>query len=198
MGRPFRVYTVRKKDGYFSTMIPGRYAGNLAHHIFGRLDCKSGLRMKKESRVFFANYEDAIAAGYAECLNCNPTPSDKYPELEAVKEALLAKPHIALWKLGRKQRRVWTVCLNWQDKNSKQGNYRQVTLSNSIMYARAREIAIREGRKYNLPVMQHGPADFANIWIPTERTNQIDIARDRKALKELLQSKKVIGFPSMF
>ena len=203
MGQKTKLYKVLKLGKQIITLIPGRYAGNTAHKIFGRLDCKSGMRMFKVNRVFFANWEDAIAAGYKQCERCKPRYSDKYPEQEALKEALLAKPHIALWKSGpppsrRNRQRAWYVCLNWQDKNSKKGTYRQITLSNSFMYGRAREIAIRLGKKCNLPVLQHGPADFANIFVPVERTNDIDVARDKQALKELQKNKKALGFNSAF
>ena len=203
MNQKNKLYRIRRNGKHYITLIPGRYAGNITHKIFGRLDCESGKRMKKENRVFFASWEDALAAGYRPCKNCQPRYSDKYPPIEDLKEALLARPHIALWKSGpppnrRRPGQAWYVALNWQDKNSKKGNHCQITLSNWFVYGKAREIAVRMGKKYNLPVLQHGPADFANIWIPVEKTNDIDRARDRKALKELLKSKKVIGFPSMF
>lgn len=55
--------------------VPGRYAGNVTHKIFGRLDCKSGMRMMRpENRIFFLTWEDAIAAGYRPCKNCKPQP----------------------------------------------------------------------------------------------------------------------------
>ncbi|MDO8537145.1 MAG: Ada metal-binding domain-containing protein [bacterium] len=58
---------------------PGRYAGSTTQKIFGRLDCASGRQlMKKENRVFFLTWEDAIAAGYRPCRKCKPTPSDTY------------------------------------------------------------------------------------------------------------------------
>lgn len=203
MGKKTKLYRILKNKSFLLTLIPGRYAGNTTHKIFGRLDCKSGMRTFKENRVFFANWEDTIAAGYKPCERCKPLYSDKYQEQETLKDALLAKPHIALWKSGpppsrRNRMRAWYVCLNWQDKNSTKGEYRQITLSDSFGYKRARAIAIAVGKKYNLPVLQHGPADFANIFIPMERTNDVDIARDQKTLKELQKSKKANGFSSAF
>ena len=54
--------------------MPGRYAGNTTHKVFGRLDCASGKRMMKpENRVFFLTWEDAIVAGIG-LANCKPTP----------------------------------------------------------------------------------------------------------------------------
>ncbi|MBY0433894.1 MAG: metal-binding protein [Cyclobacteriaceae bacterium] len=45
-------------------------AGNERLKIYGRLDCKSGKRMKKENRVFFASEHEAIQAGYRPCGHC--------------------------------------------------------------------------------------------------------------------------------
>ncbi len=47
-----------------------RYAGNRRLKLYGRLDCGSGRRMKRENRVFFAGIAEAIAAGYRPCGNC--------------------------------------------------------------------------------------------------------------------------------
>ncbi|MBI2035718.1 MAG: hypothetical protein HYT12_03495 [Candidatus Liptonbacteria bacterium] len=52
----------------------GKYAGWAPGKIFGLLSCKSGMRMKKENRVFFHNWDDAIACGYRPCKNCKPRP----------------------------------------------------------------------------------------------------------------------------
>ncbi len=60
--------------------VRGQYAGWKPGKIFGRLDCKSGLRMKKENRVFFLSWEDAIRQGYRPCKKCKPTPHDAYPK----------------------------------------------------------------------------------------------------------------------
>jgi len=62
-----RIITSRKK---------GKYAGWNGRRIFGRLDCASGMRMKKENRVFFHSWDDAIIAGFRPCKVCKPTPSD--------------------------------------------------------------------------------------------------------------------------
>lgn len=58
--------------------VPGRFAGWKSGKIFGRLDCASGKRMKKQNRVFFLTWEDAIEAGYRPCKKCKPTPKDRY------------------------------------------------------------------------------------------------------------------------
>ena len=74
-----KKYKVLKNGKVIESNIPGRYAGWRPGKIFGRLDCKSGMRMKKENRVFFLTWEDAIDEGYRSCKNCKPTPNDVYP-----------------------------------------------------------------------------------------------------------------------
>ena len=69
-------YKVLKDGKIIESGFPGRYAGYSVGRIFGRLDCQSGMRMKKENRVFFLTWEDAILQGYRPCQNCKPTPND--------------------------------------------------------------------------------------------------------------------------
>ena len=45
-------------------------AGHRSGKIFGRLDCASGKRMKREERVFFADAAEAIGLGYRPCGHC--------------------------------------------------------------------------------------------------------------------------------
>ncbi len=67
-----KLYKVWKKGKIVLTPFPGRYAGIKTVKIFGRLDCKSGMRAKKENRIFFYFWEDAIKAGYRPCKKCKP------------------------------------------------------------------------------------------------------------------------------
>jgi methylphosphotriester-DNA--protein-cysteine methyltransferase len=46
------------------------FAGNLKLKIYGKLNCRSGKRMKKENRVFFASEKEAIASGFRPCGHC--------------------------------------------------------------------------------------------------------------------------------
>ncbi|OGG73452.1 hypothetical protein A3A34_02545 [Candidatus Kaiserbacteria bacterium RIFCSPLOWO2_01_FULL_50_24] len=69
-----KKYKVLKNGSEVTSGRPGKYAGWRPGKIFGRLDCKSGMRMKKVNRVFFLTWDDAIAAGYRPCKNCKPTP----------------------------------------------------------------------------------------------------------------------------
>ena len=47
-----------------------RYGGNRTLRIYGRLDCASGKRMKRDNRVFFADEAAARAAGFRPCGHC--------------------------------------------------------------------------------------------------------------------------------
>lgn len=49
-----------------------RYGGNHWLGIYGRLDCASGKRMKRRTRVFFAGEDAARAAGFRPCGHCMP------------------------------------------------------------------------------------------------------------------------------
>ena len=74
--RKTRKYKILKDGEIIESKIPGRYAGWRPGKIFGRLDCKSGKRMKKENRVFFYTWDDAVAEGYRPCKKCKPAPND--------------------------------------------------------------------------------------------------------------------------
>ncbi|MEP6738528.1 MAG: Ada metal-binding domain-containing protein [Chryseolinea sp.] len=45
-------------------------AGNVRGGIYGKLNCWSGKKMKKENRVFFESELDAIKNGYRPCGHC--------------------------------------------------------------------------------------------------------------------------------
>ena len=46
------------------------FGGNLKLKIYGRLDCNSGKRMKKENRVFFKSKIEAVQLGFRPCGHC--------------------------------------------------------------------------------------------------------------------------------
>ena len=64
-----RTYTLTGPDGQqHKSNTPGALAGWYRKRIFGRLDCSSGTRlMAPENRVFFADLETAVRAGYRPC-----------------------------------------------------------------------------------------------------------------------------------
>jgi methylphosphotriester-DNA--protein-cysteine methyltransferase len=53
-------------------------AGNAKLKIYGRLNCKSGKRMKKGNRVFFESQKEAIELGYRPCGHCMRTQYDRW------------------------------------------------------------------------------------------------------------------------
>jgi methylphosphotriester-DNA--protein-cysteine methyltransferase len=67
-----KIFKVIVNGKTIESDVPGLYAGWRPGKIFGRLNCKSGLRMKKGNRVFFLTYQDAIDSGYRPCKNCKP------------------------------------------------------------------------------------------------------------------------------
>lgn len=67
-----KQYKVWKHGEIIETPYPGQYAGITTQKIFGRLTCGSGKRAKKENRIFFRIWEDAIGAGYRPCKVCKP------------------------------------------------------------------------------------------------------------------------------
>ena len=76
-----KTYTLLGADrrSYGST-APGTLGGHKGSRIYGRLDCVAALRAiakgrYPKSRVFFADEEAAIAAGYRPCAICL---SEKY------------------------------------------------------------------------------------------------------------------------
>jgi hypothetical protein len=59
--------------------VPGTLGGNSRSKLYGRLDCPAALRaiaaaadIYARTRVFFADEETAVAAGYRPCASCLP------------------------------------------------------------------------------------------------------------------------------
>ncbi|NEU07581.1 metal-binding protein [Flavihumibacter sp. R14] len=52
--------------------------GNSRLRIYGTMKCKSGKRMKKENRVFFASEQEAHEHGYRPCAHCMIKEYKKY------------------------------------------------------------------------------------------------------------------------
>ena len=66
----------------YVSVTPGKFGGHKKLKIYGMLDCPSAKRYIKQGkyenhRVFFANEEDAVNAGYRPCAICMP---EKYEE----------------------------------------------------------------------------------------------------------------------
>ena len=54
------------------------FGGNLHAKIYGRLNCTSGKRLKKQNRVFFASEKDAVDCGFRPCGHCMRTAYKKW------------------------------------------------------------------------------------------------------------------------
>jgi methylphosphotriester-DNA--protein-cysteine methyltransferase len=73
-----KLYRLIGADGIeFMSPAPGTLGGHRRNRIYGRLDCPSALRWLAKGhlvrhRVFFADEETAIAAGYRPCAVCLP------------------------------------------------------------------------------------------------------------------------------
>ena len=71
-----QTYTLLGRDGRpYRSSTPGTLGGHRRSRIYGRLDCPSALRaiakgQYVQHRVFFADEEVAIAAGYRPCGSC--------------------------------------------------------------------------------------------------------------------------------
>lgn len=61
---------------------PGTLAGWKPEKVFGTLDCKSGMKMKKENRVFFHTLKDAVLEGYRPCKNCRPINENDFESIK--------------------------------------------------------------------------------------------------------------------
>ena len=71
-----KTYTLLDGEGRpYKSPTPGRLGGYRRSRIYGRLDCPTALRsiakgQYAQHRVFFADEEVAIAAGYRPCGAC--------------------------------------------------------------------------------------------------------------------------------
>jgi hypothetical protein len=83
-----KIYTLISTDGKpYQSSTKGTFGGHKKDKIYGTLDC-AGAKMWIEKghyvkqRVFFADEETAIAAGYRPCFGCL---REKYKEWKAKK-----------------------------------------------------------------------------------------------------------------
>lgn len=72
------TYTLLDAHGRpYTSATPGCLGGHRRNKLYGRLDCPSALRALAAGhyvahRVFFADEQTAIAAGYRPCAVCMP------------------------------------------------------------------------------------------------------------------------------
>lgn len=80
------MYHLIGRDGKpYDSETPGTLGGHRKLKIYGRLDCPSALRYIAKGqyvahRVFFADEETAIAAGYRPCAKCMPEAYRRWKE----------------------------------------------------------------------------------------------------------------------
>ena len=71
-----KTYTLLDRDGRpYQSPAPGAWGGHRGTKVYGRLDCPTALAWIAkgkyvQQRVFFAQEEVAIAAGYRPCGHC--------------------------------------------------------------------------------------------------------------------------------
>ena len=68
-------------DAQIRTLLRQRqiwFAGNKPLKIMGRLDCKSGKKMKRQNRVFFRWAAEGRSEGYRPCGKCCPLAYQKW------------------------------------------------------------------------------------------------------------------------
>ncbi|MFS4492541.1 Ada metal-binding domain-containing protein [Maribacter sp. 2308TA10-17] len=56
------------------------FGGNKNLKIYGKLDCKSGRRMKRENRVFFISEKEALQNNFRPCGHCMKTDYKKWKD----------------------------------------------------------------------------------------------------------------------
>ena len=77
-----KIYNLLQNGKIIQSKLPGTLAGHRPRKIFGRLDCKSGMRMYKENRVFFLTLEDAVKEGYRPCQKCKPINENDFEKIK--------------------------------------------------------------------------------------------------------------------
>jgi len=81
-----KIYQILKDGEIIESSVPGEYGGYNGRKadrlIFGRLNCTSGKRMKRENRVFFHNLEDAVEQGYRPCKKCKPLSEEDFERVK--------------------------------------------------------------------------------------------------------------------
>jgi methylphosphotriester-DNA--protein-cysteine methyltransferase len=73
-----KTYTLLGPDRQpYQSTTPGALGGHQSSRLYGKLDCPAALRAIArggyiKNRVFFADEQTAIAAGYRPCATCLP------------------------------------------------------------------------------------------------------------------------------
>lgn len=180
-------------EGYFR---PGKYAGSRYEKIFGRLDCPSGKqKMKPENRVFFADWEHAIEAGYRPCKVCKPDVIRVGDRLSCFHPAM-KEPHVAIFSTNPrpypdKPMVCFYVALNWEEECNEPGMAcsAQLNLETWYPYPTAIKKAIKWGEKLGLPVIENGIIDETVHYVPEQ-----DQAKEQiQKIEELMGAEEAIA-----
>jgi len=81
-----KLYTLLNENNkFYQSDKKGQFGGHKKSKIYGRLDCKSAKRYIAKgqyalNRVFFADEQTAISAGYRPCAVCMPDEYKKWKE----------------------------------------------------------------------------------------------------------------------
>ncbi len=97
-----KTYRLLGSDGQnYETSTPGALGGNAKDKIYGRLNCGTALasigrhgESYTKHRVFFADEEAAIGAGYRPCGNCLRR---RYVEWKKARESLQPAADDVMW-----------------------------------------------------------------------------------------------------
>lgn len=98
-----KLYRLVGSDGREAlSAVPGTLGGHRRTKVYGRLDCASALRWIAKGhyvrhRVFFADEQTAVAAGYRPCARCLP---DEYRRWKEVSGPPPAPPR---WRADRRR-----------------------------------------------------------------------------------------------
>ena len=85
-----KTYTLIGGDGQpYQSAQPGTLGGHRRSKGYGRLDCRAALRWIEKGhyvshRVFFADEETAVAAGYRPCAVCLPERYRRWKETGSI------------------------------------------------------------------------------------------------------------------
>jgi len=98
MALPQPTYVLTGSDGRpYVSQVPGRFGGYRSSRVYGRLDCASALRALAHGgyvpqRVFFADEQAAIDAGYRPCAVCLPEQYARSPSAARLQHEPLRAP----------------------------------------------------------------------------------------------------------
>jgi hypothetical protein len=78
-------------NNYFQSETPGLLGGHRKSKIYGKLDCTSALNAIAKGgyvkyRVFFADEQTALSAGYRPCARCLPEKYLKWKEINVIEK----------------------------------------------------------------------------------------------------------------